>query len=255
MINRHYKLEVAVDIVQIDTVSGAGAEQDDEIFYRLRHISRFLRDIHQGKYISWLPQFPPQHLLAHRSDEQIEEEGGNEEIDSQLINKENRGNINDEVKKAQGRILNRFIEQGNPGPWCHPIDSTAWEMEQGITSQSIQFTYSINKGEVVVYKMCIFQVSFELADTVQVIREDVNRNFNLNLVIHLYCINQILTEKLFGLTLSVINHMNLKSYFNILKMSVVKRRKFDLPNKGAICLSFELKSRPFCIIARHLTSG
>ncbi|KAA6365843.1 MAG: hypothetical protein EZS28_038630 [Streblomastix strix] len=37
-------------------------------------------------------------------------------------------------------------------------------------------------------------------------------------------------------------------------MIIVKRRKFDLPNKGAICLRFELKGRPFCIIASHLTS-
>ncbi|KAA6376247.1 MAG: hypothetical protein EZS28_028226 [Streblomastix strix] len=74
--------------------------------------------------------FPPQHLLVRRSDEQIEEEGGNEEIESQLINKGFSGNIKIEAKVAKRRILNYFIEQGNQRPICHPIDSTAWEMEQ-----------------------------------------------------------------------------------------------------------------------------
>ncbi|KAA6375025.1 MAG: hypothetical protein EZS28_029448 [Streblomastix strix] len=38
-------------------------------------------------------------------------------------------------------------------------------------------------------------------------------------------------------------------------MSMVKREKFDLPNKRAIYLRFELKGRPFCIIISHLSNG
>ncbi|KAA6394957.1 MAG: hypothetical protein EZS28_009514 [Streblomastix strix] len=157
LINARY---ARVLVIAISTASGAGEEQDEEIFYRLRHISQFLSNLNKGRPFT----FPPQHLLAHRSFEHIEEKGGNEEIESQLINKGFSGNIKNEANKAKGRILNCFIEQGNQRPDCHPIDSTAWEMEQGITSQSIQFTYSINKGEVVVYNMCIFQVSSDLAD-------------------------------------------------------------------------------------------
>ncbi|KAA6374200.1 MAG: hypothetical protein EZS28_030273 [Streblomastix strix] len=37
-------------------------------------------------------------------------------------------------------------------------------------------------------------------------------------------------------------------------MSMVKRGKFNLPNKGAICLRFELKDRPLFIITSNLTS-
>ncbi|KAA6393625.1 MAG: hypothetical protein EZS28_010850 [Streblomastix strix] len=122
MINRHYKLEVAVDIVQIEyagalviaisTASGSGEEQDDEIQDGLCHISFFLKYLHQGRLFT----FPPQPLLARRSFEQIEEEGGNEEIESQMNNKENRGNIKNNANYAKKEILNYFIEQGNPRP-------------------------------------------------------------------------------------------------------------------------------------------
>ncbi|KAA6389854.1 MAG: hypothetical protein EZS28_014615, partial [Streblomastix strix] len=72
-----------------------------------------LECLNKGKQNS----FPPQPLLAHRSDEQLEEEGGNEEIDSQLINKEHQDcNIKDYANEDKGRILNYFIEQGNPKP-------------------------------------------------------------------------------------------------------------------------------------------
>ncbi|KAA6372630.1 MAG: hypothetical protein EZS28_031843, partial [Streblomastix strix] len=128
-------------VIAISTASGAGEEYDDEIWNGLFRISKFLSNLHQGRYNS--ATFPPQPLLVRRSVEQIEEEGGNEEIDSQLINKGNSRNIKDEANEAKGRILNYFIEKGNREPWCHPIDSTAWEMEQGITSQSIHFTQSI----------------------------------------------------------------------------------------------------------------
>ncbi|KAA6340542.1 MAG: hypothetical protein EZS28_052527, partial [Streblomastix strix] len=101
------------------------------------------------KEINYNATFPPQPLLVRRSVEQIEEEGGNEEIDSQIINKRYSDNINSQANRAKGWILNYFIEQGNTKPDCHPIDSAAWEMEQGITSQSIHFTQSINKSEVV----------------------------------------------------------------------------------------------------------
>ncbi|KAA6364820.1 MAG: hypothetical protein EZS28_039653, partial [Streblomastix strix] len=120
-------------VITISTASGSGEEQDGEIFQGLYCISKFLKYLHQGNY-----SFPPQPLLVRRSDEQIEEEGGNEEIESQIINEGNffGCNIKDEANEAKGWILNYFIDQGNQRPDCHPIDSTAWEMEQGITSQS-----------------------------------------------------------------------------------------------------------------------
>ncbi|KAA6375343.1 MAG: hypothetical protein EZS28_029130, partial [Streblomastix strix] len=112
LVNARY---ARVLVIAISTASGSGEEQDEEIWSGLTSISKFLRDIHQGKQNS----FPPQPLLVRRSDEQIEEEGGNEEIDSQLINKGNffGCNIKDEANRAKGRILNYFIEWGNPRPW------------------------------------------------------------------------------------------------------------------------------------------
>ncbi|KAA6375121.1 MAG: hypothetical protein EZS28_029352 [Streblomastix strix] len=130
---------VGVLVIAISTASGSGEEQGEEISNRLDNISNFLRCLNQGRN-DYEPSFPPQPLLARRSVEQIEEEGGNEQIDSQIINKGHYGHINNSANEAKAMILNYFIEQGNPRPYCHPIDSTAWEMEQGITSKSIHFT-------------------------------------------------------------------------------------------------------------------
>ncbi|KAA6365613.1 MAG: hypothetical protein EZS28_038860 [Streblomastix strix] len=108
LVNARY---VRVLVIAISTASGSGEEQDDEINGRLLRISKFLRHLHQGDY-----SFPPQPLLVRRSVEQIEEEGGNEEIDSQLIKKKSNYNIKTIRNEAKGRILNYFIEQGNTRP-------------------------------------------------------------------------------------------------------------------------------------------
>ncbi|KAA6363644.1 MAG: hypothetical protein EZS28_040829 [Streblomastix strix] len=101
-------------VIAISTASGSGEEYDEDIWNELYSISNFLRHLHQEDY-----SFPPQPLLVRRSDEQIEEEGGNEEIESQLINKGYRGIIKDEANEAKGEILNCFIEQGNTKPYWY----------------------------------------------------------------------------------------------------------------------------------------
>ncbi|KAA6376679.1 MAG: hypothetical protein EZS28_027791 [Streblomastix strix] len=109
LVNANY---TGVLVIAISTASGSVEEKDYEIYWGLDQISNFLYNLNQGiKYL-----FPPQPLLARRSDEQIEEEGGNEEIDSQLINKGISGNIKDYANRAKGATLNYFIEQGNPKP-------------------------------------------------------------------------------------------------------------------------------------------
>ncbi|KAA6371080.1 MAG: hypothetical protein EZS28_033393 [Streblomastix strix] len=115
MINRHQHQEIAVEmlVIAISTAGGQG-EEDDEIYWGLSRIFKFLSNLHQGKY-----SFPPQPLLARRSDEQIEEEGGNEEIDAQLINKGLQGNIKNNANYAKGAILNYFIEQGTSKPYWY----------------------------------------------------------------------------------------------------------------------------------------
>ncbi|KAA6362311.1 MAG: hypothetical protein EZS28_042162 [Streblomastix strix] len=112
LVNANY---VGVLAIAISTASGSGEEQDDEINHGLGQISYFIRCLNQGR--NYNATFPPQPLLARRSDEQIEEEGGNEEIESQLINKEDRCNIKTDAHRAKIAILNYFIKQGNTRPY------------------------------------------------------------------------------------------------------------------------------------------
>ncbi|KAA6363923.1 MAG: hypothetical protein EZS28_040550 [Streblomastix strix] len=102
-------------VIAISTAGGAGEENDWGICDRLRYISQFLSSLNKGR-INDYSSFPPQPLLARRSNEQIEEEGGNEEIESQISNKGLRGNMRNIASKVKGEILNYFIEQGNPRP-------------------------------------------------------------------------------------------------------------------------------------------
>ncbi|KAA6355248.1 MAG: hypothetical protein EZS28_049225 [Streblomastix strix] len=48
--------------------------------------------------------------------EQVEKEGGNEEIESLLINKENGWNIKDSTNKTKDEILNCYIDINNKRP-------------------------------------------------------------------------------------------------------------------------------------------
>ncbi|KAA6388968.1 MAG: hypothetical protein EZS28_015509, partial [Streblomastix strix] len=76
----------------------------------LQRISRFLRDIHQGRnYLK--PYFQTLPLLARRSIEQIEEEGANEELEAQMINKGYSWNIKREANDAKAETLNHFIHK------------------------------------------------------------------------------------------------------------------------------------------------
>ncbi|KAA6373584.1 MAG: hypothetical protein EZS28_030889 [Streblomastix strix] len=104
-------------VIAISTACGHVEEYDKEIRNRLFRISQFLKYLIKGNQYS----FPPQPLLARRSDEQIEEEGGNEEIDSQLINK-GKGSfwsIKNNANGAKRAILNYFIKQSNQRPICY----------------------------------------------------------------------------------------------------------------------------------------
>ncbi|KAA6371165.1 MAG: hypothetical protein EZS28_033308 [Streblomastix strix] len=107
---------VIVLVIAISTASGSGEEQDLDFSHGLNNISQFIRDLHQGRKSFWVPSFPPQPLLAQISDEQLEEEGGNEEIESQLINKGFNDDIKTDANRAKIAILNYFIKQGNPRP-------------------------------------------------------------------------------------------------------------------------------------------
>ncbi|KAA6375836.1 MAG: hypothetical protein EZS28_028637 [Streblomastix strix] len=115
LINARY---VGVLVIAISTASGSGEEYDDDINSGLVRISYFIRCLNKGKSYQQ-PSFPPQPLLVRRSDEQLEEEGGNEEIDSQLINEGDYGLIKNRANEGKGAILNYFIEQGNQRPYWY----------------------------------------------------------------------------------------------------------------------------------------
>ncbi|KAA6390993.1 MAG: hypothetical protein EZS28_013480 [Streblomastix strix] len=108
LVNANY---TGVLVITVSTASGHGEEYDNEIYWGLDQISNFLRCLNKWKYYN--ATFPPQPLLARRADEQIEEEGGNEEIDSQQKNKAFSCNIKDNANRAKGSIFNYFIEQVN----------------------------------------------------------------------------------------------------------------------------------------------
>ncbi|KAA6392545.1 MAG: hypothetical protein EZS28_011931 [Streblomastix strix] len=115
LVNANY---ARVLVIAISTASGHGKEQDSEIWYGFNSISDFLNNLNQGRIDDCQPSFPHQPLLVRRSVEQFEEEGGNEEIEAQMSNV---GyfigyNIKSNANQAKGRILNYFIEQGNPRP-------------------------------------------------------------------------------------------------------------------------------------------
>ncbi|KAA6372808.1 MAG: hypothetical protein EZS28_031665 [Streblomastix strix] len=96
--------------VSFSTAGGIDEEDDDEIRSELNCICYFLREQLEGRN-AYQPFFQPLPLLARMSAEQIEEEGGNEEIESQLNSNGNNGSIKYYTKYAKAVILNHFIDR------------------------------------------------------------------------------------------------------------------------------------------------
>ncbi|KAA6373924.1 MAG: hypothetical protein EZS28_030550 [Streblomastix strix] len=92
------------------SAGGVGEEQDYEIYNGLFYIYYFLRELHDGRN-NWYPSFQPLPLLALNTEEQIEDEGANEEIDAQLNNEGNDGDIKNWANRAKAAILNHFIHR------------------------------------------------------------------------------------------------------------------------------------------------
>ncbi|KAA6388241.1 MAG: hypothetical protein EZS28_016234, partial [Streblomastix strix] len=99
LVNANY---ARVLVIAISTASGSGEEKDEEIWIGLSSIFQFFSNLNKGKQYN--PIFPPQPLLARRSVEQIEEEGGNEEIEAQLINIRGKWDIKVWVNRATGYL-------------------------------------------------------------------------------------------------------------------------------------------------------
>ncbi|KAA6371970.1 MAG: hypothetical protein EZS28_032503 [Streblomastix strix] len=89
------------------TAGGKGEEQDEEIRNGLINITDFLIGLHAGRI--WQPSFQPLPLLARNTEEQIEEEGANEELDTQMNNNGMNGHIRNWANEAKAMTLNHFI--------------------------------------------------------------------------------------------------------------------------------------------------
>ncbi|KAA6378818.1 MAG: hypothetical protein EZS28_025655 [Streblomastix strix] len=97
--------------ISFSTAGGVGEEQDEEIRNGLHCIQYFLRELHAGRN-DYQPYFQPLPLLVRNTEEQIEEEGADEEIDAQMNNNRLDGGIFYYAKWAKTAILNRFILGG-----------------------------------------------------------------------------------------------------------------------------------------------
>ncbi|KAA6403442.1 MAG: hypothetical protein EZS28_001034 [Streblomastix strix] len=99
-----------VIFLSLSTAGGIGEEHDKEICNGLSFISWFLRALHEGRNKDYQPSFQPLPLLARRSEEQLEEEGANEEVEAQMINKrEGYYDIKYWANCTKAEILNHFI--------------------------------------------------------------------------------------------------------------------------------------------------
>ncbi|KAA6387837.1 MAG: hypothetical protein EZS28_016638 [Streblomastix strix] len=100
-------------ILYMSTAGGFSEEQDQEIDNALNQVSKFLNCLHHEGKDLYQSYFPPLPLFAKRSEEQIEVEGGNEEVEAQMINKGkgSNWNITDDVNWAKRSILNLYIDR------------------------------------------------------------------------------------------------------------------------------------------------
>ncbi|KAA6366368.1 MAG: hypothetical protein EZS28_038105 [Streblomastix strix] len=106
LINKRYG---RVTSISFCTAGGVGEEQDDEIYNGLRSIYLFISELHEGRNNDYKPSFQSLPLLARRSEEQMEEEGANEEIEAQMNNNGYVGDIKNWANRVKAMILNRFI--------------------------------------------------------------------------------------------------------------------------------------------------
>ncbi|KAA6374472.1 MAG: hypothetical protein EZS28_030001 [Streblomastix strix] len=101
---------------QAGICSGQNEENVDELHNILFNISNFFAILHQGRDDGNNPRYEPLPKLRRLSEEEFEQEGGIEEIESFFMNKgkaSNGNKIADSYKMAQGCLLNCFQHKTN----------------------------------------------------------------------------------------------------------------------------------------------
>ncbi|KAA6361344.1 MAG: hypothetical protein EZS28_043129 [Streblomastix strix] len=106
LINNGY---VRVMSISFSTAGGKGEEQDEEILNGLIRIYDFLIGLHEGK--TQQPSFQTLPLLVRNTEEQMEEEGADEELDAQMNNNGFNGRIKSNANDAKAMTLNHFIHR------------------------------------------------------------------------------------------------------------------------------------------------
>ncbi|KAA6331507.1 MAG: hypothetical protein EZS28_053382, partial [Streblomastix strix] len=96
--------------LSFSTAGGKGEGRNKEIEIGLMNISDFVRELHQGRNNYYgQPPFQPLPLLARNTEEQMEEEGANEEVETQMNNYGWFSEMKSNAKWAKAMIINRFI--------------------------------------------------------------------------------------------------------------------------------------------------
>ncbi|KAA6377779.1 MAG: hypothetical protein EZS28_026695 [Streblomastix strix] len=109
LVNKRYG---RVTSITFSTAGAQGEEQDEDIRNGLCRISAFLNELHEGRNNDWQPSFQPLPLLARNTEEQMEEEGADEEIDAQMKNNGDDSNIKGYANYIKEVVLNHFIHRG-----------------------------------------------------------------------------------------------------------------------------------------------
>ncbi|KAA6388731.1 MAG: hypothetical protein EZS28_015745 [Streblomastix strix] len=113
--------QAGVLAIAISTAGGQGEEQDKEINQGLIRIFKFLKELRKGRNDN-NSSFQPLPMLAKRSEEQIEEEGGNEEVEAQIINNGevyecfDQYDIKLQAQFAKSSMMNCFINSYSTSP-------------------------------------------------------------------------------------------------------------------------------------------
>ncbi|KAA6373566.1 MAG: hypothetical protein EZS28_030907, partial [Streblomastix strix] len=105
----------------INTAGGNEYQQDEWIDQGLNNIYNFIIKILKGRQTDIFnprPSLQPYPVLFKSCLEQIEDEGGNEEIEAQLVNKAigEYDGIHNNSNLAKRRILNIYVDNSNPRP-------------------------------------------------------------------------------------------------------------------------------------------
>ncbi|KAA6387002.1 MAG: hypothetical protein EZS28_017470 [Streblomastix strix] len=117
-IQRFGDAKVQTDLVNVEygkmtfisfcTAGGIGEEHNKEINDGLYHIECFLRELHEGRN-EYFSSFQPLQLLVRITEEQIEEEGGNEELEAKIKNNGYYGFIKNYANDVKAATPNHSI--------------------------------------------------------------------------------------------------------------------------------------------------